>query len=260
MRIFFIIMLLWVSFGAGHKSPQSKIECIRITQILPIPDLRFPGKMRSLDTTIVDFYFSDDIRIYRMPYVFETFLNGIVKSAEKRVRYFLHDKDSLYGREFDSGMHYYNKRAHIDTVTSIRSFTDLQLKLVFNAMNMKLISQKTNQDSGTLHEKYFFENKIDSTERGLLFLSYTHALDDISFHLSPYMDSIKKKKVNYYHMISFGGPVKNSKIIMDTLFGTVQMQRIDPPDRQRVLEYMQAYLKASSSLGANLTSSNNKTK
>lgn len=55
------------------------------------------------------------------------------------------------------------------------------------------------------------------------------------------------------------GPVKNSKIIMDTLLATVKMQRIDPPDRKRVLEYIQAYIKASIFPGTNLTTKNDKT-
>ncbi len=243
-NIFFLSFLLFSSCGTSYRTSLDQLQCLRVTKIFPMPDEKNIGKISVIDTTSIDYYFYKDLRIYRMPYSYDTLIGSEFKFIETRYRYFLHEKDSLYGRVFDSCLKFYNKRAHIDTITNIRFFTDLQLSVLFNAMTMNLVTRGSNPDSGTLHEKYLFQNKTDSTEKGVLFLSYTNAMNDIPFHLSAYMDSLKKTKVNYYHITSFGGPVKQYNIVMDTISASVKMERIEGPHKEKVMEYINVYLRS----------------
>lgn len=237
-----IIIAALLLFIAGVAfRPTEQMTSIRITKTFPLPDPANPGKILRIDTSSLDYYFYNDFRAYQstVPFYQQTDEGSILKSDE--TVYIVHHKDSMYARVYNSPVFENNNRIYLPAYESIALFADLQLSTLFKQLATKLIHTSANKDSGTLHEQYAFENKSDSSQHGVLFLSYTHAMNDIPFHLSPYMDSIKNYRVYRYQMIDYGGYNRECNFVWDTLRVTVLMERIPAPESNTLMNFINKY-------------------
>lgn len=242
MKLLLISIVISLLSCAGTIHPKGNtLMSLRITKLFPDIDQR--GKFKGFDTTIVDLYFYGDFRIYRMPGRQDTIINGLIQSLGMVDGYLIHHKDSLYGRMFHQIFREYNKRVRIETDTYITKFSDLHLQEVFEGMNMQLLNSRSSKDSGTLKEVYHFMYSVDTSQKGLLSLDYSHEFDNIPFHLSPYIDSIKGSKLYHYKMVTFGRPVARYKIVLDTLVASVHMERINNPHKDKIMELIEMYMK-----------------
>ncbi|NCI47592.1 hypothetical protein [Sediminibacterium soli] len=146
---------------------------------------------------------------------------------------------------FHPTFHEYDLRGHIDTAIYVRKHLDLRLREFFEGMNMKLIQAHSYQDSGLLSEEYYFQYKVGTAQKGILCLAYSNEFNELPIQLSPFMDSIKGKKVNEYKILTFGRPVPKYTITIDTLLTGVKMERIREPPPKKVFDLIDLYTKAS---------------
>jgi hypothetical protein len=159
------------------------------------------------------------------------------------MRYFVHQKDSLYGRGFDPRLRIYNARVHIDSFAYVRKDYDIHLREEFETLNMRLISTKRIKDSGRLHEVYAASEKTDTTYKNYWHFSFTNSLNDIPFDFSPYMDSLKNSKLYEFYIFNPRRFLKKQGLMMDSFYSSYKIERIDCPEKARIIGYIKAFLK-----------------
>lgn len=245
MKLVWLSMIGVAAFiiGCGGTShlKQDLLKSVRVTQLFPKLDQS--GHVVGTLKNQIDYYFYDDLRIYRMPSEQDTVVGDSIVSLGFFDRYFIHHKDSLYGRIFFPKFQEYNVRSNIDSTTIVKRLLNLRLSEFFKVSNVNLIRTDTTPGGRSVFEYYRYSNIADTAQKGLLNLAYSSGFDDIPIQLSPYMDSIKHSRLYSYDAIAFGRFIPQAGIRADTLKFKVWMEKIGNPDKQRVMELIDIYSK-----------------
>jgi hypothetical protein len=220
------------SFG---KQIKNEPLCFRVVRVFPVPDLNNQGKVAAIDTTEVYYVYDGDIRAFEIPFYSEEGNNEILSK-----QYLIYHKDSTVGWLFDQVKDGLYEKIPVISDSYENKFHKLNLHDFFQKMTL-IPHQEPEQQRGSWRKEYSFTNKDDSTERGILILGFTDSLSDIPIHLSTYLDSVNHSKLNFYKIISFGGPVSNTNIVVDTLTSIVKLEKAVSPNMDKMTIYINRY-------------------
>lgn len=197
------------------------------------------------DTSYIDYYTYKNIRVYKFSYDHSNYKNETLVKTEKAIHYFVRSVDSLYGRDFDTAMHMYNVRNGLVSHNYIQSFTDLHFNDIMDSLlQMKLVWSKKDMAAGTLHEKYEVTTKQDTAYKMIWHLAYSNAFTNNTVSLSSFMDSIKKMHLYEVTVINPSKTIKEKNLAMSEWVNSTKMEKINCSDKEMVLHYVDAYLKA----------------
>jgi hypothetical protein len=229
-------MLVFLSVTLSAQ--EHDLKCVQITHIFP--NLDNMGKIESYDTTTVTYYSYGNMRAYEFPYLYTHSTNGTLDSAAIKKRYFVHEKDSLNGRVFDSAFQIYNKRGNIDSVTMIRSFVNLHLKESFEQLKMATVSVVKDSISGTVEEvlKVWEEGK---SGKMTWHMTYSTQFNDIPFSMSSYIDSIKGLKLQSFVIENPPVSIPSKQLNVDAFVNSYFMKRIPCPAESMIMKYIKLY-------------------
>jgi hypothetical protein len=218
-----------------------ELSCVRITRIFPqMVDL---SKAISYDTTFLYVYCYNNIRVFKYTHPYQHYVDGNLTGEKEVTTYLIKHIDSAFLNAFDSTVHWHNKPQDISASRFVETYTDLRLKDAFDELDTAFISSKENKDSGSLIETYLGRNKKDTGDGMTLIFSYSDSFQDHPFHLSGFMDSLKKRRLSGFAIISHTRFVKKEAFQMNEWLNIYKMEKMEFDDREQVMGYIREYLK-----------------
>lgn len=205
MRILFGFLFSFVLSGCivtKNKIPSDKITGINYIVKLPLVQ----GDRQYIDfgdTTLI--YYFQDIVIYKLPYTFDSSkVTYHIKAdtisdehifTETRYNYF------VYKRGNDNGIWYRsieqldsNKTLTVDSILK-RIGIPTNVQAIIYSPNDSLLESQSFDNGNLLIEKYIPKTKPDDSYNDTTLLYYSKTMKPIQFSMSPFLDSMKSKKL-----------------------------------------------------------------
>jgi hypothetical protein len=239
-----VLILSCISFGqlfAGSGiSLEDSIKGVKIQQLFPEMDEE-TGKLLLNDPSSAEVYQSGKINLYLLEYQFESIDYNTQKVilSEMRYHYVIHSIDSLYGYDYDVHKKPSKRRVLVDSLLNWKWISKINIYPMLTVNIPKLISQKSNRDSGTLREWYAYSNE-DTSIHGTMFFEYSTRLRDIRFSLSKQLDSIKNMKLHEARLSIDSRFIKKLGKTYDKMemsFKLSEIQTVRPEIRSLINEY-----------------------
>lgn len=195
-------MLLSGCLVTKHKIPIDSIT--GITYIVKLPLVQGDRQYIDFDDSIPIYYFQD-LTIYKLPYTFDSSkLTYHIKAdtisqehimTETRYNYFVSKKGNNNGiwyrsiEQLDS-----NKILAVDSIIK-RIGIPTNLQAIIYSPNDSLLESQSLDNGNILIEKYIPKTKPDDSYNDTTLLYYSKTMKQIQFSLSPFLDSLKNKKL-----------------------------------------------------------------
>lgn len=214
------------------------LQCLRLTRIFPV--FSETGNILSYDTSSIDISFHERTYIYMHTYDFYNTSDSTMMREKTKV-FFLKHIDSVNGHEFNSKMKIHNQVASDALLKFFETYTNLNLKEVFERYPLKLMSKYFDQKNETLIEEY--EGTVSETPNYKLTwrMMYSKEFDDSPFHLSEYMDSGKSLKL--YSLQILNPTYKTNTITRQAWVNEYKLEKIKCEDEELIFKYLNEYLK-----------------
>lgn len=205
MRLLIVLLFSLLFFGCivtKHKNPIDNITAIAYIVKLPLVQ----GDRQYIDfgdTTPI--YYFQDLIIYKLPYTFDSSkMTYHIKTetisqehilTETRYNYFVYKNGNNNGiwyrsiEQLDS-----NKTLTVDSILK-RVGTPTNLQAIIFSPNDSLLESQSLDNGDILIEKYIPKTKLDDSYNDTTLLYYSKTMKLIQFSLSPFLDSLKNKKL-----------------------------------------------------------------
>lgn len=189
-----LVFTLLASIFSANKKAKPEIKGLKVKEWMYVINDSF--RFVKWIPYEVDLYNQGDIFLYRLIYGFDSVdlnINKILKS-ETREHYFIFEKDSLYGYDYDEHENPKRRILRKDSVIEHEWALQINLDYLLTDMKAKLISSVQNKDSGTIHELYSYIGN-DTSSHGRFYLSFSTKMGDIDYSLSKKIDSTRGMKL-----------------------------------------------------------------
>jgi hypothetical protein len=214
----------------------SGIMGITLRSFFPVVDNN--GKFILYDPQYAEIYYYGNQVLYRTHYTFSwhTKDGGILKE-EKRTRNLVHTKGNPEGYYSDSSLAIFNKKVLVDSMLNKEWYELGLLSSVLKNTDMSLVSSFKNENVGILNETYLVQSKIDTTQKGMIFLSFSNAFKDIAFTLSKELDETKKMKLSKIKIVNDARFLKGYNINIERIEQTREMELIPIKNAREIIKY-----------------------
>ncbi|HMU46933.1 MAG TPA: hypothetical protein PKC72_11220 [Chitinophagaceae bacterium] len=200
----FFSLLLSACLVAKHKIPKNNDNITAITYIVKLPLVQ--GDRQYIDfCDTIPIYYIQNLIIYKLPYTFDSSkMTYHIKTdtisqehimTETRYHYFVYKKGNNNGiwyksiEQLDS-----NKILAVDSIIK-RIGTPTNLQAIIYSLNDSLLESQSLDNGSILIEKYIPKTKLDDSYNDTTLFYYSKRLKPIQFSLSPFLDSLKNKKL-----------------------------------------------------------------
>jgi hypothetical protein len=205
----------------------------------------FSNDLRILnyDTTVDIIFACNDIRVSKKIYPYQLIEDGKIIKTENIARFFVFQKDSIYGYVYDTTIGIINSRQHIDTATGLNVILNNAIENDFNKFLPKKI--KFFKDSINSNYKEIYEIKIeeDSTIKLIWELTFNEKYKNYPQSISKYMDSLSKSKLVEIKSYNPSRYLKQYNLTMDAFEFIYKMEFVEIEDKTEIFRLIDLYCK-----------------
>lgn len=214
--LFSVIILSSLFFTCKEKSTG-----VSVKQLFPI--INQYGKLLGYDTSTVLIYYHDNLVVYKLGYQFDSSSGNRLIFSEKRVHYFIYQKNDSFGFDYDEHKGNVPVRYSIDSIFKKEWIKQNKLYPIFSDNNVELLSSE--KRNGLLLEINRIKDKKDPLKAATAYAEYSGDFSDIDYSLSRELDSIKGMKLSRLRIVYDARPL-NDSIKIDPFETYVELSRL----------------------------------
>lgn len=245
MKNIFIISILYFSYCSSLTNrrivKKYEITGIELTHNFPYIDNK--GKLLKYDTITTRIYYYKDQTLYQLSYQFDSLYGNNLIKSEVRNHFFVHQRDKLYGYDYDKHKTKFNRKVLADSLFNAEWFTKMNTYKILFTNESKLVRSYTDAASGELQETYELKGREDTTMSGTCFLVYSKKSFNTAFSLSKELDSIKKMKLCRIELVNNSRFMKDKNFYLDRIVQTYTLKKIENINLDQVSTYFEQYIK-----------------
>lgn len=211
-----------------HVSTDS-ISAIKILSNFPIIDNKTGRFIEDELQQAYIFYYKDYI-LQKQPYTF-TFHkmpdSGNVLEIDKveiRESYFIYKKGDRHGYFTDSSRNLYFLECPVDSIAANFWATVPFIEPLLENFHYGIIDSLTKRTSNLYSRTYFFQNRIDSLQKGTFTTEFSDSFPVVDYSICSRLDTVKKMKLVNLKIFNAERHVKKYNITIDAID---QYQRIE---------------------------------
>jgi hypothetical protein len=230
------MLIFTISYGNSQS-----LYAAKYSKIGPL----FSNELRILnyDTTVDIIFAYNDIRVSKKVYPYQLIEDGKIIKTENITRFFVFQKDSVYGYVFDTTIGIINSRQHIDTATGLNVILNNAIEKDFNRLSPKKV--KSFKDSISSNYKEIYEIKIeeDSSIKIIWELTFNEKYTNYPQSISKYMDSLSKSKLFEIKSYTPSRFLKQYNLTMDAFEFIYKIEFVEIEDKTEIFRLIDLYCK-----------------
>jgi hypothetical protein len=243
VKVFICFFLLWGCINSGfikNELDTFKLKGILISAKYSVFDRN--GNVVNHDSVYVKIFSIENLVLYQTPYRFDSLSNNVLLKTEMRNSFFVFDRDSVYGFNFDPYRPEFNERLKIDSVLQTDPYGNFNLFDKLKTIDLTLISRQQNPELNELIENYTGIKKGDTTAVDFAFY-YTTKEKFRGYSLSTELDSIKGMKLYKMVLINPQMVMPQYNITIQKHISTIELREIIATNQAETLDYFERYRK-----------------
>ena len=218
-----------------NKQDSALIKSVHIIYNLPLINL--DSSVVNYDNSYDVFYYKDLI-MYKFFYQFDSIVNGKQMLQTKRYKYFVFQKDSLFGYNYDpySNQAKQKNRLAIDSIKK-NTFENYSYDSSFYKKTDSIYLGKEKN----LLKIYNYRSSQKYPEDFTFYFFYSRKLNYIKESFSKQMDNIKNMKLYKIRIVAHGAYYEEYKMSLPQREYLLEMKEVPLQNKNEILSYFHKY-------------------
>lgn len=232
------LVLLLLDSEKGYSQLDSIIH-MRFSQVAP--NLGKDLKVESYDTTIINVFDYNKIRLFQFNFPIGIYENNQFVRKEKRTQYYIQFKDSLTGYFTDSILGFINVKQKRDSVSILNMAFNDAIESDFKNLKMELFDTQSNERNHILIEKFKVFSKSDTTNPAIWKMTYDMTNNIWPLSLSKYLDTQKAGHLTEIDLFSPQKLIKSLKVQVEAYHFTHKLEYLGISNDEIILNRMKSF-------------------